>query len=219
MSDYEQHHYDKEIMKQTATALGTIEVNPTLDLEGIRVLINKLCDEGNDSPKLSPDWCFIDCKFELDFNANIVQQGNLPSACTAERCFRVDRAQENLHYVTDIATDVIYVLDQELATLPQTPENEMPGGLMQPIISSLESSEKDSREGTPQSPGMKFFNRSLSGPNSGGTSDSLSPGPDGPSRKSSGGSQGSNGSPKNSLSASKEDIEQAGNGEAANYKA
>lgn len=141
------------------------------------------------------------------------------TACTAERCFRVDRAQENLHYVTDIATDVIYVLDQECPTMPQTPENELPGGLMQPIISSLESSDKDSREGTPQSPSKKFFNRSLSGPNSAGTSDSLSPGPDGPSRKSSQGSQGSNGSPKSSLTASKEDIEHDGNGEAANYKA
>lgn len=71
MSDYEQHHYDKEIMKQSATALGTIEVNPTLDLEAIRVLINKLCDEGHDSPKLSsPDWCFIDCKLKLLFHSN-----------------------------------------------------------------------------------------------------------------------------------------------------
>lgn len=66
MSDYEQHHYDKEIMKQSANALGTIEVNPTSDLESIRVLINKLCDEGPDSPKLSPDWCFIDCEFKID---------------------------------------------------------------------------------------------------------------------------------------------------------
>lgn len=62
MSDYEQHHYDKEIMKQSATGLGSIEVNPTSDLEAIRVLINKLCEEATDSPKLSPDWCFIDCK-------------------------------------------------------------------------------------------------------------------------------------------------------------
>lgn len=70
MSDYEQHHYDKEIMKQSANALGTIEVNPTSDLESIRVLINKLCDEGPDSPKLSPDWCFIDCEFKLTSYVN-----------------------------------------------------------------------------------------------------------------------------------------------------
>lgn len=62
MSDYEQHHYDKETLKQSATVLGSIEVNPTSDLENVRILINKLSEEGIDSPKLSPDWCFIDCK-------------------------------------------------------------------------------------------------------------------------------------------------------------
>lgn len=41
-------------------------------------------------------------------------------ACTAERFFRVDRAQEHLHYLTDISTEALYVLD----TLPQTPEDE-----------------------------------------------------------------------------------------------
>lgn len=62
MSDYEQHHYDKETLKQSATTIGAIDVNPTSDLEAVRVLVNKMSEEGNDSPKLSPDWCFIDCK-------------------------------------------------------------------------------------------------------------------------------------------------------------
>lgn len=142
------------------------------------------------------------------------------TACTAERFFRVDRAQENLHYVTDIASDVIYVLDQECPMLPQTPDDDNPQNLM-PNISSLESSDKDSHDGTPSSPSKKFFNRSLSGPNSGGnTSDSLSPGRDVPSRKSSQGSQGSNNSPKSSLDVSKDDV--LGNGQSGeavvNYK-
>lgn len=64
MTDYEQHHYDKEILKQTAINLGVIEVNPVSDLEQIRLLINKLFDEIPDSPKLSIDWCFIDCKLK-----------------------------------------------------------------------------------------------------------------------------------------------------------
>lgn len=62
MSDYEQHHYDKDTLKQNATPLGSIEVNPTSDLEAVRVLINKMCDEANDGPKLLADWCFIDCE-------------------------------------------------------------------------------------------------------------------------------------------------------------
>jgi diacylglycerol kinase (ATP) len=103
------------------------------------------------------------------------------TACTAERFFRVDRAQENLHYVTDIASDCIYVLDQECATMPQTPEDESGSAhFLGQHISSLESSDKESREGTPQSPGTKFFNRSLSS----NASDALSPGLDIPSRKS-----------------------------------
>lgn len=35
------------------------------------------------------------------------------SACTAERFFRIDRAQEQLHYVTDVAVEAIYVLDEK----------------------------------------------------------------------------------------------------------
>ncbi|XP_055526255.1 eye-specific diacylglycerol kinase isoform X2 [Wyeomyia smithii] len=173
MYDYEQNHYDKDLLKQSAVNLGTLDV-PVTDLEQVRVLINKYCEEQPDSPKLSPDWCFID-------------------SCTAERFFRVDRAQENLHFITDIATDCIFVLDQECATLPQTPEDENAMRAIPPhLSSSLESSDRDSRDGTPQSPGVKFFNRSLSGPGSG----TLSPALDIPSRKSSQGSQGSRGSPK-----------------------
>lgn len=33
------------------------------------------------------------------------------TACTAERFFRVDRAQEHLHYVVDICNDDLYILD------------------------------------------------------------------------------------------------------------
>lgn len=62
MSDYEQHHYDKESLKQSAALLGSIEVNPSSDLEAVRVLINKMSEECSDSSKLTPDWCFIDCK-------------------------------------------------------------------------------------------------------------------------------------------------------------
>ncbi|XP_055625331.1 eye-specific diacylglycerol kinase isoform X2 [Toxorhynchites rutilus septentrionalis] len=185
MSDYEQNHYDKDLLRQSAVNLGTLDV-PVTDLEQVRVIVNKYCEELPDSPRLSSDWCFID-------------------SCTAERFFRVDRAQENLHFITDIVTDCIFVLDQEFPTLPQTPEDESSGGgggghhggsAIPSHLSSLESSDRDSRDGTPQSPGVKFLNRSLSGPGSG----TLSPALDIPSRKSSQGSQGSHGShesPKN----------------------
>jgi len=45
-------------------------------------------------------------------------------ACTAERFFRIDKAQENLHYVMDIASDSLYILECGGGTVPQTPEDE-----------------------------------------------------------------------------------------------
>lgn len=181
MADYEQYHHDKDALQKCATNLGNIDVNPVSDLEQIRVLINRFCEELPDSPKLSPDWCFVDCKiFFTHLEFTIFYKIYYASDCTAERCFRIDRAQENLHYIMDIAHDFIYILDQECQTLPQTPDDDTASPASMHQGSSLES-----REGTPGSPGVKFFNRSLSGAGSGGTSDSLSPGIDGQaSRKS-----------------------------------
>lgn len=112
MCDYEQHHYDKELLKQAAVPLVVIEVNPVSDLVQVRELINKQLEKNNSNAaenelptSLSPDWCFVD-------------------SCTAERFFRVDRAQEHLHYVMDIASDRLFILDTEPSTLPQSPEDE-----------------------------------------------------------------------------------------------
>lgn len=87
--------------------------------------------------------------------------------------------------MTDIANEMIYILDQELPTLPQTPEDDVasPSSLHQKHANyssgSSENLDNQSREGTPSTPSKRFFNRSVSGPGS-GTSDS---GADIPSRK------------------------------------
>ena len=65
MTDYEHHHYDKELLKKSATTFGAIEVNPIADLEQVRSMINKYGEETPDSPKLSPDWCFVDCELTV----------------------------------------------------------------------------------------------------------------------------------------------------------
>lgn len=70
MADYEQYHHDKDALQKCATNLGNIDVNPVSDLEQIRVLINKYCEDLPDSPKLSPDWCFVDCKSSTTQGSN-----------------------------------------------------------------------------------------------------------------------------------------------------
>lgn len=45
--------------------MGEIEVAPVADLEQVRQMVNKLQETPSDTcPKLSPDWCFVDCKFK-----------------------------------------------------------------------------------------------------------------------------------------------------------
>ncbi|GAB0095419.1 Ankyrin repeat-containing domain [Sergentomyia squamirostris] len=156
MSDYEQHHYDKDLLKQSATSIGCIEVNPIADLEQVRALVNQHC-ETEGGLKLSSEWCFVD-------------------SCTAERFFRVDRAQEHLHYLTDIANEALFILDQDCPTMPQTPEDEtaLPSpSSLHPHMSPSES--RDFRECTPVTPQKRFFSRSLSGPGPTTNLDNLSP--------------------------------------------
>ncbi|NXP74891.1 DGKZ kinase, partial [Ramphastos sulfuratus] len=102
MHDYEALHYDKEKLKEASVPLGIIVVPGDSDLELCRTQIERLQEEGDrakpktlSSQKLSPKWCFLD-------------------STTADRFYRIDRAQEHLNYVTEISQDELYVLDPEL---------------------------------------------------------------------------------------------------------
>ncbi|XP_043232543.1 eye-specific diacylglycerol kinase-like isoform X8 [Amphibalanus amphitrite] len=97
MSDYEQYHYDKETLMQHSMPLGVILVDHDSDLEQVRRHINRMQEENQHTTPLSPEWCFVD-------------------SCTAERFFRIDRAQEHLHFVTDISSEDVYVLDPMAVT-------------------------------------------------------------------------------------------------------
>ncbi|XP_012219138.1 eye-specific diacylglycerol kinase isoform X2 [Linepithema humile] len=88
MSDYETHHHDKETLKKVAEVWVTepLDLDATTDLETLRKLLVK--DYNMDA------CCFLD-------------------SCTTERFFRIDRGQEQLHYVTDVAAEAVYVLDED----------------------------------------------------------------------------------------------------------
>ncbi|XP_012885419.1 PREDICTED: diacylglycerol kinase zeta [Dipodomys ordii] len=131
MHDYEALHYDKEQLKEASVPLGTVVVPGDSDLELCRAHIDRLQQEpdgaGAKSPtcqKLSPKWCFLD-------------------ATTASRFYRIDRAQEHLNYVTEIAQDEIYILDPELLgasarpDLP-TPTSPLPASPCSPTPRSLQ---------------------------------------------------------------------------------
>ena len=69
MTDYETHHYDKDLLRQSATFFATIKLNQMTDLEQIRKAVESYCEENANTPKLLSDWCFLDCK--LKFNIGL----------------------------------------------------------------------------------------------------------------------------------------------------
>ncbi|XP_062052215.1 diacylglycerol kinase zeta isoform X3 [Lepus europaeus] len=126
------------VLRPPAVPLGTVVVPGDSDLELCRAHIERLqqvgsagrpppccpCRPAPDPPrpwllsqqepegagaqspmcqKLSPKWCFLD-------------------ATTASRFYRIDRAQEHLNYVTEIAQDEIYILDPELLGASARPD-------------------------------------------------------------------------------------------------
>ncbi|CAD6239207.1 GSCOCG00008640001-RA-CDS [Cotesia congregata] len=90
MKDYETYHSDKERLIGAAVPLTPepLDLEATMDLESLRKLLARDFNMDN--------CCFLD-------------------SCTAERFFRIDRAQEQLHYVTDVASEAVFVLEEDAA--------------------------------------------------------------------------------------------------------
>ncbi|GFN90077.1 diacylglycerol kinase, partial [Plakobranchus ocellatus] len=101
MADYESLHFDKDKLRLASVPLGIIVVDNNADLEHVReeidkVLVNlKSVSDSETTTNISSHWCFLD-------------------STTAERFFRIDKAQESLHYITDISSEDLYILDPGL---------------------------------------------------------------------------------------------------------
>uniref|UniRef100_A0A8C1QKJ4 Diacylglycerol kinase n=1 Tax=Cyprinus carpio TaxID=7962 RepID=A0A8C1QKJ4_CYPCA len=120
MRDYEALHYDKEQLREASIPMGIITVPGNSDLETCRLHIEKLHEEGDGvntdtlhMPKLSPKWCFLDCKFH---------------------CISL---QEHLNYVTEISQDELFILDPELVTKETVGTSPGMPGAMESVGGSL----------------------------------------------------------------------------------
>uniref|UniRef100_A0A667WPA9 Diacylglycerol kinase n=1 Tax=Myripristis murdjan TaxID=586833 RepID=A0A667WPA9_9TELE len=101
MTDYEALHYDKEKLRQASIPVGLIVVPGDSDLETCREHIQRLQEvrtreeektakpKSLSSQKLSPKWCFLDCKYNT----------------------------EHLNYVSEISQEELFILDPELVVM------------------------------------------------------------------------------------------------------
>uniref|UniRef100_A0A3Q1JC01 Diacylglycerol kinase n=1 Tax=Anabas testudineus TaxID=64144 RepID=A0A3Q1JC01_ANATE len=150
LQEYDRLQYDKERLRDICKALimycflmlffgspaipvGIVVVRGDCDLETCRLYIDRLqecfsfsClqDESRGFPRtssasrLSPNWSFLD-------------------STSADRFYRIDKAQEHLHFVTEICQDEVFILDHEGPVVSQGSSTGMPDLVVEPTAGYL----------------------------------------------------------------------------------
>uniref|UniRef100_A0A672RDQ9 Diacylglycerol kinase n=1 Tax=Sinocyclocheilus grahami TaxID=75366 RepID=A0A672RDQ9_SINGR len=134
LQEYESMQFDKERLRDISTPVGIVVVRGDCDLETCRLYIDRLQevsashdDESTGLPRvssahrLSPNWSFLD-------------------STSADRFYRIDKAQEHLHFVTEICQDEVFILDHEAPAVSQVRVPGMPDVVVEPSSGTNASS-------------------------------------------------------------------------------
>ncbi|XP_034719752.1 diacylglycerol kinase iota isoform X2 [Etheostoma cragini] len=146
LQEYDRLQYDKERLRDISIPVGIVVVRGDCDLETCRLYIDRLQEDLHQAPstghrvhyqdesrgvprtssssRLSPNWSFLD-------------------STSAFRFYRIDKAQEHLHFVTEICQDEVYILDHEGPMGSQGSSTGMPDLVVEPTTGvSLTSEEQ-----------------------------------------------------------------------------
>ncbi|XP_053717493.1 diacylglycerol kinase iota isoform X2 [Synchiropus splendidus] len=135
LQEYDRLQYDKERLRDISIPVGIVVVRGDCDLETCRLYIDRLQedlhqatstghrvhyqDESRGLPRtssasrLSPNWSFLD-------------------STSADRFYRIDKAQEHLHFVTEICQEEVFILDHEAPVVSQATSAGMPDVVVEP---------------------------------------------------------------------------------------
>ncbi|KAM7367347.1 hypothetical protein PAMP_015255 [Pampus punctatissimus] len=120
LQEYDRLQYDKERLRDISIPVGIVVVRGDCDLETCRLYIDRLQEDESrgvprtsSSSRLSPNWSFLD-------------------STSADRFYRIDKAQEHLHFVTEICQDEVFILDHEGPVVSQVSSTGMPDLVKEP---------------------------------------------------------------------------------------
>ncbi|XP_038156133.1 diacylglycerol kinase iota isoform X3 [Cyprinodon tularosa] len=130
LQEYDRLQYDKERLRDISIPVGIVVVRGDCDLETCRLYIDRLQEDENRSvsltgstSRLSPNWSFLD-------------------STSADRFYRIDKAQEHLHFVTEICQDEVFILDHEGPLVSQGSSAGMPDLVVEPATGAPLTSEE-----------------------------------------------------------------------------
>ncbi|KAM3588305.1 uncharacterized protein V6R79_025832 [Siganus canaliculatus] len=135
LQEYDRLQYDKERLRDISIPVGIVVVRGDCDLETCRLYIDRLQEDLHQAPptghrvhyqdetrgvprtsstsRLSPNWSFLD-------------------STSADRFYRIDKAQEHLHFVTEICQEEVFILDHEGPAGSQGAGTGMPDLVVEP---------------------------------------------------------------------------------------
>uniref|UniRef100_H3D532 Diacylglycerol kinase n=1 Tax=Tetraodon nigroviridis TaxID=99883 RepID=H3D532_TETNG len=120
LQEYDRLQYDKERLRDISIPVGIVVVRGDCDLETCRLYIDRLQEDESrgvprtsSSSRLSSNWSFLD-------------------STSADRFYRIDKAQEHLHFVTEICQDEVFILDHEGPVVSQGVSTGMPDLVVEP---------------------------------------------------------------------------------------
>uniref|UniRef100_A0A3P9J0B2 Diacylglycerol kinase n=1 Tax=Oryzias latipes TaxID=8090 RepID=A0A3P9J0B2_ORYLA len=135
LQEYDRLQFDKERLRDVSIPVGIVVVRGDCDLETCRLYIDRLQEDLHQAPptghrvhyqdesrgvprtssssRLSPNWSFLD-------------------STSADRFYRIDKAQEHLHFVTEICQEEVFILDHEGPVVSQGPSTGMPDLVVEP---------------------------------------------------------------------------------------
>ncbi|KAM3588302.1 uncharacterized protein V6R79_025832 [Siganus canaliculatus] len=120
LQEYDRLQYDKERLRDISIPVGIVVVRGDCDLETCRLYIDRLQEDEtrgvprtSSTSRLSPNWSFLD-------------------STSADRFYRIDKAQEHLHFVTEICQEEVFILDHEGPAGSQGAGTGMPDLVVEP---------------------------------------------------------------------------------------
>ncbi|XP_053506053.1 diacylglycerol kinase iota isoform X2 [Ictalurus furcatus] len=133
--EYESLQLDKERLREVSTPVGIVVVRGDCDLETCRLYIHRLQEDLQQTPSAGQRVHYQDESRGLSQPASahrLSTNWSFLDSTSADRFYRIDKAQDHLHFVTEICQDEVFILDHETSALSQARVPEMPDVVVEP---------------------------------------------------------------------------------------
>ncbi|MCI4389053.1 hypothetical protein PGIGA_G00093390 [Pangasianodon gigas] len=133
--EYESLQLDKERLREVSTPVGIVVVRGDCDLETCRLYIDRLQEDLHQTPSAGQRVHYQDESRGLPRPASahrLSANWSFLDSTSADRFYRIDKAQDHLHFVTEICQDEVFILDHESLAVSQARGPEMPDVVVEP---------------------------------------------------------------------------------------